>query len=121
MDTSQPANTSESAPGPEPSAGSEELKARIIAALKTVFDPEIPVSLYDLGLIYKIEVDEAGGVQIDMTLTSPACPVAGSLPGDVESKVRDVPGVTGVKVELVWDPPWDMSKLSEAARLQLDV
>ena len=90
----------------------------VIAALKTVYDPEIPVDIYELGLIYKLEVD-AGNVEIQMTLTSPACPVAGTLPGDVESRVREVEGVTDVLVDLVWDPPWGMEKMSEAARLQL--
>ncbi len=90
----------------------------VIAALKTVYDPEIPVDIYELGLIYKLGVD-AGNVEIQMTLTSPACPVAGTLPGDVESRVREVEGVTDVLVDLVWDPPWGMEKMSEAARLQL--
>ena len=90
----------------------------VIAALKTVYDPEIPVDIYELGLIYKLGVD-AGSVEIQMTLTSPACPVAGTLPGDVESRVREVEGVTDVLVDLVWDPPWGMEKMSEAARLQL--
>lgn len=90
----------------------------VVAALKTVYDPEIPVDIYELGLIYKLEVD-AGNVEIQMTLTSPACPVAGTLPGDVESRVREVEGITDVLVDLVWDPPWGMEKMSEAARLQL--
>ena len=90
----------------------------VIAALKTVYDPEIPVDIYELGLIYKLGVD-AGSVEIQMTLTSPACPVAGTLPGDVESRVREVEGITDVLVDLVWDPPWGMEKMSEAARLQL--
>ena len=99
----------------------DALKERIVEAMKTVFDPEIPVNIYDLGLIYKIEFDDAGTVRIEMTLTSPGCPVAGTLPGEVEAKVRGVAGVIDATVELVWDPPWDMSKLSEAARLQLNV
>ena len=91
----------------------------IVAALKTVYDPEIPVDIYELGLIYGIDVHPSGEVNIKMTLTSPGCPVAGSLPGEVEQKVQAVPGVTAAKVELVWDPPWGMEKMSEAAKLQL--
>lgn len=96
-----------------------EVEAEVIKALKTCFDPEIPVNIYELGLIYGISVDPAGSVAIRMTLTSPACPVAGSLPPEVETKVKGVPGVTGAKVEVVWDPPWTPEKMSEAARLQL--
>lgn len=95
------------------------LKDRVIDALKTCYDPEIPVNIYELGLIYDLDVQSTGAVAIRMTLTSPACPVAGSLPGDVERKVRAVAGVTDVKVDLVWDPPWEMERMSEAARLQL--
>lgn len=96
-----------------------DLEAPIIEALHTCFDPEIPVDIYELGLIYGIDVQPSGEVNIRMTLTSPGCPVAGSLPGEVEQKVRAVPGVTVAKVELVWDPPWCMEKMSEAAKLQL--
>src|SRR6185503_124009 len=99
--------------------GVSNLEAPIIEALHTCFDPEIPVDIYELGLIYGIDVQPSGEVNIKMTLTSPGCPVAGSLPGEVEQKVRSVPGVTGAKVELVWDPPWCMEKMSEAAKLQL--
>jgi FeS assembly SUF system protein len=95
------------------------LEERVIAALRGVFDPEIPVNIYELGLIYDLKVDPSGVVSIRMTLTSPACPVAGALPGDVQSRVQAVPGVSSAKVELVWDPPWDMSRMSEEARLQL--
>ena len=98
---------------------SESLKTAVVAALKTVYDPEIPVDIYELGLIYSVDVDDEGKVAVKMTLTSPACPVAGSLPGDVESKVRSVPGVTAAEVELVWDPPWDKEMMSEAAKLEL--
>ena len=91
----------------------------VIAALHTCYDPEIPVDIYELGLIYDLKVDPAGAVAIRMTLTSPACPVAGVLPGEVQAKVKAVPGVTDARVELVWDPPWDKSRLSEAAQLQL--
>ncbi len=95
------------------------VEERIVEALKTVFDPEIPVNIYELGLIYDLEVLEAGDVNIKMTLTSPACPVAGSLPGEVQRKVAGVSGVAAVDVELVWDPAWNPSMMSEAARLQL--
>ena len=96
-----------------------DLKAPIIDALHTCYDPEIPVDIYELGLIYDIAVEPSGNVKIKMTLTAPNCPVAGSLPLEVEQKVRAVPGVTDVGVELVWDPPWCMDKMSEAAKLQL--
>lgn len=95
------------------------LEAEVIDALRTCYDPEIPVDIYDLGLIYDVQADPSGVVQIRMTLTSPHCPAAQSLPGEVESKVREVRGVTDVKVEVVWDPPWDPSRMSEAAKLQL--
>ena len=96
-----------------------ELEAPIIAALHTCFDPEIPVDIYELGLIYNIDIRPPGDVNIKMTLTSPGCPVAGSLPGEVEQKVSSVSGVTSAIVELVWDPPWCMDNMSEAAKLQL--
>jgi len=100
-------------------SGNVELREAVVAALKTVYDPEIPVDIYELGLIYALEVDSQGSVSVQMTLTSPACPVAGSLPGEVESRIRAVDGVGDVAVDLVWDPPWGMEKMSEAARLQL--
>ena len=96
-----------------------DLEAPIVEALHSCFDPEIPVDIYELGLIYGIDVEPSGEVRIRMTLTSPNCPVAGSLPLDVQQKVQAIPGVTDVKVELVWDPPWCMEKMSEAAKLQL--
>jgi FeS assembly SUF system protein len=99
----------------------EDLKQKIVAALCTCFDPEIPVNIYELGLIYDIEIGETGAVHIRMTLTSPACPVAGSLPPDVQHKMEAIPGVTAAKVEVVWDPPWDKSRMSEAAKLQLGI
>jgi FeS assembly SUF system protein len=95
------------------------LEGRVIAALHTCYDPEIPIDIYELGLIYELKVEPSGAVYVRMTLTSPACPVAGALPGEVEAKIRAVPGVTDAKVELVWEPPWDKSRLSEAAALQL--
>lgn len=93
----------------------------IIEVLKTIYDPEIPVNIYELGLIYEINMDASNFADIKMTLTSPACPVAGTLPPEVEAKAGMVPGVSGSKVELIWDPPWDMSKMSEAAKLQLNL
>jgi FeS assembly SUF system protein len=98
-----------------------DIEEQVVAAIKTCFDPEIPVNIYELGLIYGIEVDAVGNVSLKMTLTSPACPAAGSLPPEVESKIRSIPGVNDVKVELVWDPPWDKDRMSEAARLQLGI
>jgi FeS assembly SUF system protein len=95
------------------------LEERVVAVLKTIYDPEIPVDIHDLGLIYELKTDAAGVVAIKMTLTSPACPVAGALVGEVEKKVAAVPGVTSARVELVWDPPWDKSRMSEAAALHL--
>jgi FeS assembly SUF system protein len=95
------------------------LETKTVEALKTVFDPEIPVNIYDLGLIYGIAVDDQGHARVSMTLTAPSCPVAGILPGQVETKIREIPGITDVKVELVWDPPWDREKMSDAAKLAL--
>lgn len=97
----------------------EDIENGIVEALKTVFDPEIPVNIYELGLIYDIDLQADGQVQVKMTLTSPGCPVAGSLPGEVKNKVEAVPGVTAADVELVWDPAWNPSMMTEAARLQL--
>lgn len=96
------------------------VKDRVIEALKTIFDPEIPVSIYELGLIYDVTVDGAN-VAIQMTLTSPACPVAGSLPGEVEDTVERLPDVDEVMVELTWDPPWTPDKMSEEAKLMLNL
>jgi FeS assembly SUF system protein len=95
------------------------LEEQIVDALKTVFDPEIPVNIYELGLIYDLAIEDEGQVKIKMTLTSPGCPVAGSLPGEVQTKVQGVPGVANADVELVWDPAWNPSMMTEAARLQL--
>jgi FeS assembly SUF system protein len=100
---------------PEPG----NLETPIVEALRTCYDPEIPVNIYELGLVYGIDVQPSGEVTIRMTLTSPNCPVAGSLPAEVQQKVRSVAGVTDAKVELVWDPPWCMDNMSEAAKLQL--
>ncbi len=114
----------EPSPAPEPAGegvgpASEDLREAVVEALKTVFDPEIPVNIYELGLIYELKVDSENKVAIEMTLTSPMCPVAGSLPGEVESKVKSVPGVQDAEVELVWDPPWSMEMMTEEAKLQL--
>jgi FeS assembly SUF system protein len=106
---------------PTTAATVQEIEDRVIAALRTCYDPEIPVDIYELGLIYDVQVDPSGAVGIRMTLTSPACPAAGSLPPEVEAKVRAIPGVTAVQVDVVWDPPWDKDRMSEAARLQLGI
>ncbi len=96
-----------------------EFDGKVIEAISTVFDPEIPVNIYELGLIYNIDVNAMKDVHIDMTLTSPACPVAGTLPGDVERVVKEVEGIGGVCVELVWEPAWSPDRMSEAAKLEL--
>ena len=97
------------------------IKDKIIEEVKKIFDPEIPVNIYELGLIYKIEVDEKNKVNVDMTLTSPNCPVAESLPKEVKDSIMKVEGVSDVDLKLVWDPPWDKSKMSEAAKLELNL
>lgn len=97
------------------------VKDQVVAALRTVYDPEMPVNIYELGLIYDASVDEEGRAAIRMTLTAPNCPVAGSLPGEVERAVRAVPGVTDVKLELTFDPPWSKDRMSEAAKLALGI
>ncbi len=97
----------------------DQLTADIVAALKTVYDPEIPCDIYELGLIYKIDVGDERNVDIDMTLTAPGCPVAGEMPGWVENAVASVPGVSGVEVQLVFDPPWDMSRMSDEAKMAI--
>mgnify|MGYP001169688699 FL=1 len=98
-----------------------KLDNKIINALKTVFDPEIPVDIYELGLIYKCEVTKDNDVLINMTLTSPNCPVAGELPQSVKKSVEAIDEVNNVRVDIVWEPPWDMSRMSEVARLELDM
>jgi FeS assembly SUF system protein len=97
----------------------ERLKEEVIAMLHGVYDPEIPVDIYELGLIYDVDIDESNAVRIVMTLTSPMCPVAESLPMEVENKARAIEAVTDVKIDLVWDPPWNPGMMSEAARLEL--
>jgi FeS assembly SUF system protein len=95
------------------------IEAEVLEALRNCFDPEIPVNIYELGLIYEVKVEPSGAVAIRMTLTSPSCPAAQSLPGEVQARVKAIPGVTDVAVDVVWEPPWDPSRMSEAARLQL--
>ncbi len=97
----------------------QELEEKIIGVLKSCYDPEIPVDIFELGLIYEIEIDDETNVIIKMTLTSPACPVAGSLPPEVEGKVASIEGVNNAKIELVWSPPWDKEMMSEEAKLNL--
>jgi FeS assembly SUF system protein len=97
------------------------LKDKIIEEVKKIYDPEIPVNIYELGLIYKIEVDEKNKVNVDMTLTSPNCPVAESLPNEVKENILKVDGVSDVNLNLVWEPPWDKDKMSEAAKLELNL
>ena len=109
---------------PPSEMGSEELRQltdSIIAALKTVYDPEIAADIYELGLIYNVDIDDSRFVSIDMTLTAPACPVAGEMPTWVENAVAAVPGVAGAKVNMVFDPPWDQSRMSDEARVALDM
>ncbi|ROR32598.1 SUF system Fe-S cluster assembly protein [Inmirania thermothiophila] len=103
----------------QPRVDPAQLESDIVAALQNVYDPEIPVNIYDLGLIYTLEVSPEGDVYIEMTLTAPGCPVAQTFPDMVASHVRAVPGVRDVRVELVWDPPWTKDRMSESARLQL--
>ena len=99
-----------------------DLRTKVIEVLQSCYDPEIPVNIYELGLVYGVDVNqETGEVSVKMTLTSPACPVAGSLPPEVEAKIRAVPGVSKVGVEVVWDPPWTPDKMSDAAKLQLNM
>jgi FeS assembly SUF system protein len=105
--------------GQNAAAPDNALHDQIVEQLKTIYDPEIPVNIYELGLIYGLDISPENDVKVTMTLTTPMCPVAESMPGEVESKVRQVAGVNEVDVELVWEPAWDMSKLSEAAKLEL--
>jgi FeS assembly SUF system protein len=97
----------------------EGLRGRVLNALRQIRDPEIPINIYDLGLIYDLQIDDQGKVHIQMTLTAPGCPVAQTFPGQVETAVAAVPGVSKAHVELVWDPPWDRDRMSDAARLEL--
>ena len=98
-----------------------DLKNKVIEKIKKIYDPEIPVNIYELGLIYKIEVDDKNKVNVDMTLTSPNCPVAESLPKDVKNIIMTIEGVSDVNLNLVWEPPWNKDKMSEAAKLELNL
>ena len=109
----------EEAPAPTAPVDRRKIEQDITAVLKTVYDPEIPVDIHELGLIYGVQVSDEGDVLVQMTLTAPACPSAGALPLEVETKVKEVPGVKTAKVELVWDPPWCPDMMSEAAKLRL--
>lgn len=101
--------------------GTPELRTAVVDVLKTIYDPEIPVNIYELGLVYNVVIDDSGSAAIRMTLTSPACPVAGTLPPEVEQKVASVPGITSAKAEVVWEPPWSPEKMSDEAKLQLNL
>jgi FeS assembly SUF system protein len=120
------ASPSADSPATADSAASGETEARpsedaLIEAIATVYDPEIPVNIYELGLIYTVEISDEGAVEVEMTLTAPACPSAQELPEQVQQAVLAVPGVTSCHVETVWDPPWDPSRMTEEARLQLNM
>ena len=106
-------------PEPDASGPGGDLQEAVIAALKSIYDPEIPVNIYELGLIYDVAVDADGDAVVSMTLTTPNCPVAESMPAEVEMRVLSVPGIRDAEVKLVWDPPWDPSKMSDEARLEL--
>ena len=121
-----PAEAPAAAPSGEPRkpmtlVEARNLKERVIEVMKTIFDPEIPVNIYELGMVYNVSVDLTGNVDVTMTLTSPACPVAGSLPGEVQNKIKSAPGVNNAKVNLVWAPPWSKAMMSDAAKLQLNI
>lgn len=113
------AKSSSADAGAADSVKSDAIRDEVIAQLKTVFDPEIPVNIYELGLIYKVDVAADGATQVTMTLTTPMCPAAEELPPEVETKARGVPGVTSVQLDLVWDPPWSPEMMSDAAKLDL--
>jgi FeS assembly SUF system protein len=126
VNAANPINEAPNAPQVSPGSAipSEELDRMtddIIAALKSVYDPEIPADIYELGLIYRVNIDDDRNVDIDMTLTAPGCPVAGEMPGWVENAVASVQGVQSVKVNMVFDPPWDQSRMSDEARVALDM
>ena len=115
----QPHAPQEGEPLIRPSSTEHPLYDDIVSACRTVFDPEIPVNIYDLGLIYSIRIDAENNVEIDMTLTAPGCPVAGEMPGWVADAIEPIPGIKTVDVQLVWEPPWGMENLSDEARLEL--
>ncbi len=122
MNDQSPSNALQVSPGSAiPPEELDRMTDDIIAALKTVYDPEIPSDIYELGLIYRVDIDDDRNVVIDMTLTAPGCPVAGEMPGWVENAVSTVQGVQSVKVNMVFDPPWDQSRMSDEARVALDM
>jgi len=118
IDVSAP---TDAAPSAIPQDELNRITDALIAAFKTVYDPEIPVDIYELGLIYKVDIDDARKVDVDMTLTAPGCPVAGDMPGWIETAARTVEGITDVEVRLTFDPPWDPSRMSDEARLALNM
>ena len=122
VETAVPAGTPlpQTAPSNIPPEELERLTGDIVAALKTVYDPEIPADIYELGLIYKVDIDDDRNVAIDMTLTAPGCPVAGEMPGWVENAVGSIPGIGRVDVQMVFDPPWSQDRMSDEARVALD-
>lgn len=117
--TADTAKTDSGEAAPVDSGNPETIREQVIEQLKTIFDPEIPVNIYELGLIYAVDVAADGATQVTMTLTTPMCPAAEELPPEVETKARSVPGVTSVQLDLVWDPPWSPDKMSDAAKLDL--
>lgn len=119
MTESMTVDTNEESVGGTVAPGAPVTQASVVAAISTVYDPEIPVNIFELGLIYKVDIDAAGKVDVEMTVTAPACPVADILPVEVAEKIRGIAGVTDVNVDLVWDPPWTPDRMSEAARLEL--
>ena len=122
MNDLSPNNAPQVSPGSAiPPEELDRMTDDIVAALKTVYDPEIPADIYELGLIYRVDIDDDRNVAIDMTLTAPGCPVAGEMPGWVENAVATVQGVQSVKVSMVFDPPWDQSRMSDEARVALDM
>lgn len=119
MDGSQTDAPAEGAPLIQPSSTEHPLYESIVEACKSVHDPEIPVNIYDLGLIYRISIDDEANVDVDMTLTAPGCPVAGEMPGWVADAIEPLPGIKTVNVEMVWEPPWGLDRLSDEAKLEL--
>ena len=119
MSESTAADTNETGVAGTVATGAPVAQASVVEAISTVYDPEIPVNILELGLIYKIDIDAAGKVDVEMTVTAPACPVADILPVEVAEKIRGIAGVTDVNVDLVWDPPWTPDRMSETARLEL--
>ncbi len=112
-------NVSEQPDSGTQSLQKEQIRNNLIAAMRTIYDPEIPVNIYDLGLIYNIDIGDEGEVAIEMTLTAPGCPVAGTFPGTVEERLSEVPGVSDVRVELVWEPAWSTEMLTDETKLEL--